>query len=113
MEITINVPDADVKKLVGEILENLPECCICLDCTRWNYDNNTFQIEEDVDGDGCNIKKHKLTLPKAVKAFKELVQKWLAGGRYTYEQVMDAGYWDAPMIDSLVQVAVLGEDRYG
>jgi hypothetical protein len=110
MKITVEVPEKDVEKLVREILENLPECCICLDCTKWNYAKCRFTIVDRLDDE--TSKKYQLTLKKAIAAFKTLACKWVLEGRYTYTDIMDSGYWDAPMVDSLVQVAVLGEERY-
>ena len=117
MKLILTLDDQWVKQFVYSVLQNLPECSISLRCTSWDYatpttiDRCRFKLlEEDDDGKLSAI--HILTLKRAVRAFKTLVEEWTDKGTYQIDTLLDAGNWDAPMVDSLVQVAVLGEEVY-
>jgi hypothetical protein len=98
--------------LVKEILENLPECCVCLDCVSWRYEPEwTFEVVEWIDDD--TSKTHTLTLAKALRAFHRTVKYLVEKCGHKREHLMDAGYWDAGTTDDLVQMAVLGGVVYG
>lgn len=98
-----------VPNLVRGLLENLPEAGICLSCTGWDYDKMEFTL---VDEDGTT---YELTQDMAERAFMTFARS-MAEGKPTELgdiNIFDEGDWDAPTIDSLVQMSVLGEVIYG
>jgi hypothetical protein len=108
MLITKNI---DEKKLVTELLENLPECSLCFTVTHWNYKECKFTL---VDDDGT---VYKLDYDMAKAGLELLINKLnkgeLKGIAYVLEDIEDAGNWDAPAIDALLQCAVLKDVIYG
>ena len=109
MKVTLDIPDAQVATLVKSILENLPECCYSLSCVKYDYEDHVYHFIDEEE----NNKKYVMRLPAAIDAYAVLVHDWLQQGTYTLDQLLDDGYWDAPMIDALVQQATLGEVLYG
>ncbi len=113
------------KTLLREILENLPEyaCYSHLRCTKWKYDACLFTFLEDVEDNGCSsgAKEHVLDEAKAMKGLQMYFDKVAASSSdnsgdfsgSSLSNIMDAGNWDASMVDCLVQLALLGEVVYG
>jgi hypothetical protein len=108
LDLSTIVPD-----LVKGLLENLPEAGICLTCTGWDYKKMEFTIVDEEEG-----KTYELTLDMAERAFMKLLREMLAGEGASKTglvvgEMLDESNWDGPAIDSLVQMAVLGEVIYG
>ncbi len=103
------VVDESDRKLIKEILENLPEYSFPhLKCIGWDYDKPEFKF---VEPDESN-KKHTLTLDKAMEGFQKYLDHIVKNGGAP-EGFSDAGNYDAMMVDSIVQFALLGELVYG
>ena len=109
MYITIKI---DEVTLLKEVLENLPEYAESFQCTKWDYKNCVFNLVDKEDG-----KKYTLTLDKAKAGLEKLVKEILGGNfpglNYLMTDITDAGNWDAPALDALLQISVLGEVIYG
>ena len=101
------IPDSKVRDLVKDILLSLPECSYSLKCTKFNYEAHEYSFLDYEEG-----KPYFMTLGDAVEGFERLVKEWLRIGTYTLSFMLDAGNWDAPMIDALVQQATMGEVVY-
>jgi hypothetical protein len=105
LDLSLFVPD-----LVRELLENLPEVCISMVCTGWDYDRMEFTIVDEEEGN-----TYELTQNMAERAFMQMARSMVAeqptglGGINMFSE----DDWDAPAIDALVQMAVLGEVIYG
>ena len=99
-----------VPNLVKGLLENLPEHSISMQCTGWDYDKGEFSF---LDEDGT---EYELTQRMAELGFMQLIKEMIAGewpGLSASEGPLDPCHWDAPAIDALVQMSVLGEVIYG
>lgn len=99
------------KEVLGDILQCLPEYSVSMRCTHWKYVDSVFEFVDDEDGSG-----YTMTFDMAWAAW----QKWLdlvADGKLHYgismDGLMDAGNYDANMVDDIVQIACLGEVTYG
>lgn len=109
----IEIPDEKVEAFVKELLLNLPECAQdTLRCIGWKYSLNLYKFEDTETG-----KKYEMTLPMAIKGFERLVTEEILPGKIhlgiSAENLFDGGGWDAIAIDTLCQMAILGEVRYG
>lgn len=104
----------DPAKLVREILENLPECCMSFYITYWKYDECRFGIEGKEEDEG---QSWELNEEMAVKGLRIVVDK-IANQKLFFpglslENINDPCNWDAESTDALVQAAVLGDVIYG
>jgi len=111
MKFEIEVTDEQIDKICSDVLHNLPECCYSFRCVRWKYEpewNFTFHGVEEDEG-----KTFTLTWGKAREAVIATIKRYLDKGHYTVSQLLTDPDWDAPMIDEVIQQALLGEVIYG
>lgn len=117
MNITINIPDTLVEKVIADLMNNFPEASSgsSLVCSHWNYKKLTFQFVDEEDN-----KVHTVDKDKLLKAFPLLfTDKWPKGG--TQPPMSDnAEVWDnwlcqsdATDFDAFIQLAIFGEVIYG
>jgi hypothetical protein len=109
MNITIKI---DEVALLNDLLQNLPEYAESFYCTKFDYKKHIYKLEDREDG-----KQYTLTLDMAKagleKLYKEIAAGKLPGLGLDLTNFADGGYWDAPMIDALLQMSVFGEVIYG
>lgn len=94
--------------LAREIMENVPLYSLSLTCTEWKYDEGRFTfVDDDQDGTG---KIYTLTVKDIARALKLYFNEVFDD---RIDELLDAGNWDASMVDEIIQLAVFGEVVYG
>ena len=109
MEIKIKI---DEVQLLNDLLQNLPECSESFYCRSYNYKEHVYILVDREDG-----KEYILTMDKAKigleKFLNQVADGKFPGFRCSVDDLLDAGNWDASIIDALLQMSVLGEVIYG
>ena len=103
-----------VDALLREVMQNMPEYAVNLDCVNWDYDSCVYSFVDLEDHT-----KHRVDLPLLRAAFVHMAAalgrgqlKGLLLGAAGAD-IMDPCLWDADCVDALVQYAIFGEVRYG
>jgi len=109
MEVTVTIKD----ELITDVLANLPEYSVSMQCKSWDYRNCVFKFHDYEEE-----KDYVLDMDKARAGMKVLVQGILDGkycfyGCKTMAEVLDPCCWDADVVDALVQCSLFGEIVYG
>ena len=115
MQITIDLPDSLVRKIITGIMENFPEANQTLRCIGWQYAKLKFRFSDDEDGKCYNLTEQELT-----KAFALIfTDKWPKGCAKVPVS-NDPEVWDdwlcqcdAVDFDAFVQLAIFSEVIYG
>ena len=103
----------DIEKLIKEVVQNLPEYSISLQCTEWKYEDCKFSFyDSDTDKD------HLINLCMLVRGYGILKKLWndkkaFFDGIKSEEDWKDAGNWDADIVDALIQCSIFSEIIYG
>ena len=102
-----------IEKLIREVMENMPEYSISLDCGMWDYKGCKYRFQ---DFESCEV--YHVDLEKLLKGYTIMRQK-IADGKLhcglTLDDAtwFDGGSWDAGAVDALVQCAIFGDVIYG
>lgn len=103
------------EQLVRDVMENMPEYSINLDCIGWKYNECRYTFRDTDDK-----KTYVLELPQLLKGLdliKDARSKGQFRGLFPFnasdEDFYDAGTWDAEAGDVLVQMAIFGKVIYG
>ena len=115
MRLVFDAPEDQGKltELAREIVENIPKYCLIpgssFECITYNQTTGVFKfrdIEKDtewvVTRDG---------IVENIPAYINDVFSW-AGFHVGYICILDAGNWDAKMVDELLQFTIFGEVIY-
>jgi len=126
-------------EFIASIMGNFPEAGLCLTCISFDYEAMEFEFwdhdssPEDLSESiipcviqDLNLRRsgfvkdavtYKLSRKEIEHGFSLMLDQVIAGKLdglgLTYENIKDAGYWDACCADSLVQCAIFGEVIYG
>ena len=105
-ELEINVHFA-VEKYLRELLQNLPEYSLSLDCIDWDYDNMVFTFRDRYEGNNP-------TYTKNIADFRDGLQLYVDSiNQDKVREILDPGNCDAIVVDCLVQYTIFGEVVYG
>lgn len=104
-----------VRDVVADIMANMPDCSLSMDCVRWKYELMEFSFIDHEDGERFNLDEAKL-----VAAFPLMfTDKWPKGLQKppVSTEWDDWETWlcqsDADSFDAFVQLACFGEVIYG
>ncbi len=102
-----NVPKKE--DIIKEVVQNLPEYSLSLDCTGWKYNELRFSFIDQEDN-----KKYIIGPSELSKGYDILKQK-VEGKQLNFTGLdwNDTGTWDASVVDALVQCAIFGDVIYG
>lgn len=130
-DFIITIPHAAALLIIDGIMANFPEASQTLRVTDWDYTGRKFTVidtEEDDESTESGSKEYKITVENLIVGFAMMFVpgKWPKGlthppasGVYGGEKDFESPWaqWlgdsDASSFDAFLQLAVLGEVRYG
>lgn len=124
MKVTVDIPDGEILQLAKDIMDNMPEYAMNLRCVGWKYEKGVFlfeelgEDEEELDGEG-KPKRYTVTVEEiAAKGLKTFIERTLKGtyhfcGLDGLQELLDAGCYDAPAVDAIVQLTIFEDIIYG
>jgi hypothetical protein len=108
---TITIP-FDLTGFADELMQNLPEYSLSLRCTKWDYENSEFSFHDPDTRINHMIGKDKI-VPAVKKYIEDSLILQMRKGFIDPAFYFDAGNYDAPMVDMIVQIAIFGKEIYG
>jgi len=111
MKIEIEVPDEKIKQLASDIMQNFPECAVCLQCTLWKYDQGLFKFYDEEDG-----KEYTVTTKQVEEKLPQFIKKCFEGKYKFFSDtfgIFDADNWDAYPMDGIIQEVIFNDVIYG
>jgi hypothetical protein len=114
--LNINITDEQVKELAKDIMLSMPEYSESLRCIKWDYKSGIFEFLDYLEDGSKEINKHIVTTNQIIKAIPKLWQgiidkKWYFD--LELDDFLDAGAYDAPVTDAIIQLAVFDDIIYG
>lgn len=103
----------DEAKLFKEVVHNLPEHSISLQCTKYDYKNCRFEFFDSEDGKEYLMNIHNGLLGIQMLIHAILDKKLFFTGCGTLDEVLDPCCWDANVVDALIQFSLFSEVIYG
>ena len=115
MKIEVDIPDEKIRQLAKDIMDCYPEYSSpSLQCVSWKYKDEKFKFV-DVEED----KEYTVTIDDVVKAIPVFIigvmtGKWKFYGLSSDNILeLDAGNWDADVVDAVVQLVIFKDVIYG
>lgn len=115
MKLELEIPDEKIKALAKDIMDCYPEYSSpTLQCVSWKYKDGKFKFV-DVEED----KEYTVTIDDVSKAIPIFIigvmeGKWKFCGLSPDNILeLDAGNWDADIVDAVVQIAIFKDVIYG
>jgi hypothetical protein len=124
MKVEVEIPDGEILQLAKDIMDNMPEYSMNLRCVGWKYEKGVFLFEElgeddeELDDEG-KPKRYTVTVEEiAAKGLKMFIERTLKGtyhfdGIHGLQELLDAGCYDAPAVDAIVQLTIFEDIIYG
>jgi len=102
----------NLTKLTKELYKNFPEYgCYCFQCTSFDYEKFEFKFVdvEENKGYAINIR----TAEEGVKKLLEAVSQEKLFFDVSAQDLLDAGCWDAYILDAALQMSIFDKVVYG
>jgi len=96
-------------ELVKEVMMNMPEYAMVLECTKWKYDDCIYEFYDSEEDEQFSLNEDKLVKGFDLM-FKDFNDKKLEGIRQSMgDDIFDPGNWDATCVMALVEYAIYGK----
>lgn len=113
MQLTTSYTDAEVDAFLKEVMSNMPEYGLSLQCVSWKYDDCRFRfVDPENKTYMVDLPELRIGLAKMLRAMVEQGQMPIIYSAIKPD-LLDGSNWDAEALDCLVQFSIFGEVIYG